>query len=113
MSERTLEIARDAMRADVEEEGTGKAARIPGFRVCGKTGTAQVSDSTGRIVDHTTWFTSFGPYENPRYVVLVMVESGISGGGTCAPIAREIYLALRKRELGPSALNNNPKPPQG
>ncbi len=113
VSERTLDLVRDAMRADVEEEGTGKAARIPGFRVCGKTGTAQVSDPSGRIVDHTTWFTSFAPYENPRYVVLVMVESGISGGGTCAPIAKEVYLALQKRDLGPTARSENPKRPEG
>ena len=69
VSRRTLEIIRDAMRADVEEDGTGKAARIPGFRVCGKTGTAQVTDSRSRVVDHTTWFASFAPYENPRYEI--------------------------------------------
>jgi penicillin-binding protein 2 len=48
-------------------------------------------------VDHITWFASFGPYESPRFVVVVMVESGASGGGTCAPIARQIYQAIQKR----------------
>lgn len=114
ISRRTLELIRDAMRADVEEDGTGKAARIPGFRVCGKTGTAEVTDPRGRVVDHTTWFAAFGPYEDPRYAVVVMVESGVSGGHTCAPIAKEVFLALRKREQPPTARNEQqPKFPEG
>jgi len=68
------------------------------MRVCGKTGTALVMNERNQVVDYTTWFVSFAPYENPRYVVVVMVESGGSGGGTCGPIARDIYGAIRKRE---------------
>ena len=98
VSARTLDLIRDAMRADVEEGGSGKAALIPGYTLGGKTGTAQVTDPKGRVIDHTTWFASFGPYETPRYAVVVMVESGVSGGNTCAPIAREIFQALRKRD---------------
>lgn len=116
VSKRTLDLIRDAMRADVEEEGTGKAARIPGFRVCGKTGTAEVTNPQGRVVDHTTWFAAFGPYEDPRYAVVVMVESGVSGGHTCAPIAKEIFLALRKREMvtAPTASSGlKSTPPEG
>jgi penicillin-binding protein 2 len=99
---RTLQLIREAMLADVEDsEGTGKAAAVPGMRVCGKTGTAQVTDFRNRIVGHTLWFASYAPYENPRYVVLVMLESesGGSGGGTCAPIAARIYRAIQSLEL--------------
>ena len=100
ISARSLDILRAAMLADVEDsEGTGIAARIPGFRVCGKTGTAQVMNERNQVTDHTTWFASYAPFENPRYAVVVMVEGGGSGGGTCAPIAREIYLAIQKREV--------------
>ena len=96
---RNLDILRAAMLADVEDaDGTGRAAQIPGFRACGKTGTAQVKNERGDTIDHTTWFLSFAPYESPRYAVVVMVESGGSGGGTCAPIAKEIYLAIQKCE---------------
>jgi len=97
----TLRIIREAMLADVEEpEGTGKAAAVPGMRVCGKTGTAQITDPQNRIIGHTLWFTSYAPYDAPRYVVLVMVESeyGGSGGLVCAPIAHKIYRALLQSE---------------
>jgi penicillin-binding protein 2 len=97
-----LQIIRDAMLADVEDaEGTGKAAYIPGFRICGKTGTAQVKQG-GVIKDHITWFASFAPYESPRYAVLVMIESGGSGGGTCAPVAKKIYQEIIRREAQPA-----------
>jgi cell division protein FtsI/penicillin-binding protein 2 len=100
----TLQIIRDAMLADVEDsvEGTGKAAAIEGFRICSKTGTAQVKDIEGTLVDYTTWFASYAPFESPRYVVLVMAEGlGHSGGGTCAPIAKKIYEAILKQEAKP------------
>jgi penicillin-binding protein 2 len=101
----TLQIIRDAMLADVEDnvEGTGKAAFIEGFRICSKTGTAQVKDMEGTTVDYTTWFASYAPFGSPRYVVLVMTEGlGHSGGGTCAPIARKIYEAILKQEAKPT-----------
>lgn len=98
---RHLEIIRAAMLADVENpEGTGRSARVEGMQVCGKTGTAQVTQGR-RVIDHTTWFASFAPYDNPRYVVVVMVESGGSGGGTCGPVARRIYEFLKQRDSRP------------
>lgn len=97
VARRHFDLVRAAMRDDVSDsEGTGKAARVEGFAVCGKTGTAEIKGN-GRK-DKVTWFASFGPYESPRYTVIVMVESGGSGGGTCAPVARQIYEFLRDRE---------------
>ena len=43
------------------------------------------------------WFVSYAPFENPRYAVVVVVEGGNSGGGTCGPVARRIYEAIIKR----------------
>lgn len=97
----TLEIIQEAMRADVASgptEGTGSQAEVPGMNVCAKTGTAQVTNPRGEVIDHTTWFTSYAPYGRPRYVVLVMVESGSSGGGTCGPIVKQIYRAIQSQE---------------
>lgn len=94
-----LQALHDAMLADVEDDdGTGRAAAIPGFRICGKTGTAQVTNQGNEVVDHTTWFACFAPYEDPTYAVVVMVESGGSGGGTCAPIAKRVFQAILERE---------------
>jgi len=85
----------DAMLADVEDpDGTGRAAAIGSVRICGKTGTAQITDLNNRVVGHTTWFISFAPYENPEVATVIMVEGGRSGGGTCAPLARGIYRVL-------------------
>jgi penicillin-binding protein 2 len=96
---RSLKILQDAMLAETEDpEGTGRAAVMPGLRICGKTGTSQVTDEHNRVVDHTTWFASFAPYDNPRYAVVVMVQSGISGGVSCAPVAHDIYEAILQNE---------------
>ncbi|MEO6035757.1 MAG: penicillin-binding transpeptidase domain-containing protein, partial [Verrucomicrobiota bacterium] len=99
-----LEIIRRAMLADVEDtEGTGKASAVKDLRIAGKTGTAQITDG-GKVTDHITWFVSFAPFEKPKYAVVVMVESGISGGKTCAPVAQKIYEAIQKLEqTGPTA----------
>ena len=95
-SERSLRIVREAMLADVEDaDGTGHRAYIDGFRIAAKTGTAQVRQGTR--MDHITWFVAFGPVDSPRYAVVVMIESGASGADTCAPLARQIFLAAQKQ----------------
>ncbi len=99
VSERNLNIVREAMLAETEDmvEGTGKKVHVDGLRICGKTGTAERKEQG--VKRNTTWFISFAPYEKPRYAVVVMVENGDSGGRTCAPIAQDVYLALQNREL--------------
>jgi penicillin-binding protein A len=72
--------------------GTGTAAAIPGIRVAGKTGTAEV----GRGNVHTTWFAAFAPANAPRVAIAVVVENQLNGfGGTIsAPIAKQVMEAL-------------------
>ena len=105
----TVELLHRAMLADVaDRDGSGRAARVSGLAIGGKTGTAQVKVPTGKFnprtgvrlfrTDHITWFVSFAPVESPRYTVVVMVESGESGASTCAPIAGRIYRAIRDLE---------------
>lgn len=87
------------MWKSVNEEGTGRAARIQGMDVCGKTGSTQVvSTATAeqlgegeRIVKTHSWFTGFAPRDDPQIVVTVLVEYGGGGGATAAPLAREIF----------------------
>jgi penicillin-binding protein 2 len=95
LNQRGLNLMRAAMLADVEENGgSGKESYIPGMGICGKTGTAQVEKDGG--IDHITWFVSYAPYQNPKYAVVVLVESGVSGGLSCAPKAKEIYKTIQR-----------------
>ena len=101
VSARSMRILHNAMLAETEDvEGTGKAAVVPGLRICGKTGTAQVQDSANRLTGYNFWFASFAPFENPRYAVVVLVQSEGKGSGglVCAPIAHDIYEAILKKE---------------
>ena len=57
--------------------------------VAGKTGTAQVAGK-----GDYSWYASFAPADNPRYVVVVLIEQGGEGAVAAAPAARVIYNAL-------------------
>ena len=93
-----LAVLQQAMRADVaDDDGTGKRARIEGYEVCGKTGTAEVKNSRDGNYK-ITWFASYAPFDAPRYAVVVMAERGASGGLTCAPVSKTIYEALIERD---------------
>lgn len=97
-SETTTQAVLGMMEA-VVESGTGKAAQIPGYRIAGKTGTAQkVTDSgqygEGRVVS----FAGLLPAEAPRFVVLAIIDDPIdpsaTGGKTAAPLAKRIMESL-------------------
>jgi penicillin-binding protein 2 len=98
VSKRTLTIVQDAMLADTEPGGTGVNAVVPGFPIGAKTGTAQNENIHNVVEDQTTWFASYGPWQSPRYAVIVMIEGGQSGGTTCAPVARKIYETIKQLE---------------
>ncbi len=78
--------------------------------IAGKTGTAQViaikQDVDKRVQEHDmayynrshAWFTSYGPYKNPQYVVLAMVEHGGHGGSAAGEIVSKIYNKLLELE---------------
>ena len=76
--------------ANVPGAGTSYRAYLPGWDVCGKTGTAQ--NPIGR--DHST-FLSFAPKDNPKIAISVYVEHGGFGATAALPIAsllEELYL---------------------
>jgi penicillin-binding protein 2 len=106
VSQHSLRILGDAMLSETEDpEGTGRPAVVgPEMRICGKTGTAQRKDEHGQMIGWNYWFASFAPYENPKYVVVVMVQSENRGSGTsmCAPIAHDIYAEILKKENAPA-----------
>ena len=78
-----------------EIEGTGKAAAVEGYRVAGKTGTAQrFTDGRFDPDSHNVWFVGIVPAYKPRLVMVVVVndpKAGASGGGTvAAPIFAQV-----------------------
>ncbi|MDQ3065611.1 MAG: penicillin-binding protein 2 [Actinomycetota bacterium] len=80
-----------AMMKDAVEGGTGTAARLSGFTVGGKTGTAE----TGIAGLNTTWFISYAGKDRPQVAIAVVVEQQNSTGGeTAAPVARAVLQAI-------------------
>jgi len=115
------------------EIGTAKRADVPGYRIAGKTGTAQIFDSRQKAyskTDHIASFIGFAPSNNPAFVIGVIFDSPkphYHGGEVSAPvfsnIAREILLMkkiqptermlptqLVRRRTNPPVRKNKPQP---
>lgn len=96
VSQRVIDILHEGMLMDVDwVAGTGHSAKIAGLNIGGKTGSAETEKRIDGRKIKDTWFASFAPVENPKYAVVVLVVDGISGGTSCAPVARRIYQVLR------------------
>lgn len=94
------------------QQGTGTAAAVEGYRIAGKTGTAQqIDDSCGCYSDSRYWITFAGiaPADDPRYVIGIMLDapqrsSDGSGGMSAAPLFHNIASwALQRDRVPPSA----------
>ena len=85
----TMDYMRRAL-ADVPTDGTAKGAfrsfPFETLRTAGKTGTAEVFGK-----QNTSWYASYGPVDNPRYAVVVMIEQAGQGGQVAAPSVRQIW----------------------
>ncbi|MBR3722696.1 MAG: cell division protein FtsI [Selenomonadaceae bacterium] len=76
---------------EVVLSGTGKAAKVSGIRVAGKTGTAENSSDK----EHS-WFIGFAELEKRKIAFAILIENGGSGADTAAPIARKLILSFEK-----------------
>jgi len=101
LSRDQIELVRKGLWKVVNEDGgTGGKARLKDVQVAGKTGTAQATDRGHK--DTVAWFACFAPFDNPKYVVAVMVQGGEHGGSVAGPIATRILertLAMDKGEF--------------
>jgi cell division protein FtsI (penicillin-binding protein 3) len=89
-----------------DESGTGKAARIPGYEVAGKTGTAEIALPDGGGYAKGVYVASFvgmAPADHPRLVVLAAVDgTAMYGGDAAAPAVKKIMqFSLQHLEIAP------------
>ena len=105
---RTVAAQLSTMLRGVVTSGTGMSAAISGYRVAGKTGTAQKPDGHGGYSNrYVASFVGFVPASHPRLVVLVMVDepkTAIWGGAIAAPAFQQIArFDLQYLEVPPDA----------
>ena len=93
ISPATLDVVRQGI-VDAANSPSGTSSGVfAGYpvKVAGKTGTAEVYDADVMHNVDYAWYASYAPANDPRYVVVVMIEKGGHGGATAAPAARLIY----------------------
>ncbi len=94
------------MMEAVLTEGTARRIDTRGYRVAGKTGTAEVLRKGEGVVGHIASFACFGPVSEPRFAVLVLADRPTGkkhyGGDIAAPAAMEaLHIALRRYDVAP------------
>lgn len=88
-SKKTADILKEYL-INAVNSGTGKSALPTLYGAGGKTATAQTGQyNNGREILNA-WFCGFFPANEPKYVVVVFIEDGSSGGADCGPIFKEI-----------------------
>jgi len=85
-----LEIVREGMYLVVNgEKGTAKKAINDRMTISAKTGTAEIGPKNDRKTN--TWLIGFGTHNNRTYGFALIVQEGVSGGSTCAPMIRQFF----------------------
>ena len=112
--EKNIKIVQEAMFSSTNEiGGTSYRSRIdnPKYQFAGKTGTAQVKRISKREreldlkIDQIPYndrdhalYVAYGPYENPRYALSIIVEHGGSGSKAAAPMAKKLFKLIIDRD---------------
>jgi len=105
VNEKYLKTIRQGMWMVVNgKRGTARGSQIEEFEFAGKTGTAQVvrmgqakdqEDLPVHLRDHG-WFVCFAPIDNPQIAMAILVENGMGGSKSAAPVAKYIFERLYK-----------------
>jgi cell division protein FtsI (penicillin-binding protein 3) len=98
---------RSMLEAATTDEGTAPKARIPGYRIAGKTGTSQrVDPRCGCYRGYTASFVGFAPADNPQLLVQVVLQAprrGHFGGQIAAPVFHDVMsFALQAKHVPPT-----------
>jgi len=106
LSPQTASSMRKMLEMAVSDEGTAPAARIPGYRVAGKTGTAYKLKNGVYVKEYVASFVGFAPASDPRVVIAVMIDEPSTGayygGQVAAPVFAQIAGAtLRTLQVAP------------
>ncbi|MGW9441214.1 peptidoglycan D,D-transpeptidase FtsI family protein, partial [Streptomyces sp. NPDC055607] len=109
VSEKTAKTLAAMLESVVDDrEGTGTRAAIPGYRVAGKTGTAnRVDPELGRYKGYTASFAGFAPADAPRVTVYCAIQNPTKGsyfgGQICGPIYKKVMeFALKTLHIAPT-----------
>ncbi|MEU7517391.1 penicillin-binding protein 2 [Streptomyces sp. NPDC042898] len=109
VSEKTADTLAKMLESVVDDrEGTGNRAAIPGYRVAGKTGTAnRVDPELGRYKGYTASFAGFAPADNPQVTVYCAIQNPTKGsyfgGQICGPIYKKVMeFALKTLHTAPT-----------
>ncbi|WP_439081075.1 peptidoglycan D,D-transpeptidase FtsI family protein [Streptomyces sp. WL006] len=115
VSEKTAKTLASMLESVVDDtEGTGTKAAIPGYRVAGKTGTAnRVDPVRGVYKGYTASFAGFAPADDPQITVYCAIQNPTKGsyfgGQICGPIYKQVMeFALKSLQIPPSGS----KPPR-
>jgi len=110
LSQSTIKQVRSMMHSVVAEGGTGMNARVPGYKIAGKTGTVKKSGAGGYLEDsYISVFAGMAPASNPRLIMVVMVNEPRGeeyyGGVVAAPVFSKVMSgALRLMDVPPDDL---------
>jgi cell division protein FtsI (penicillin-binding protein 3) len=113
ISEDAAAKLRTMMESVVSANGTAPSAAIPGYRVAGKTGTAQrVDPITGKYNGYTASFIGFAPADSPRFVINVTLQrprNGHYGGALCGPVFKKVMtFVLQSEHVAPTGTTVQP-----
>lgn len=88
------------MMEAVMKDGTGRAAKVPGYRVAGKTGTARVAGKDGyKDKKYTASFVGIAPVSKPKFVVVVIIHQPSRKGYYAAAVAAPLFTKIMSGSL--------------